>query len=197
MRFYIRELQRDFGITTVYVTHDQAEALVLADRIAVMMNGVVHQLDEPRAIYDRPASALVASFIGLTNLIAGEVEQSQNGALSVRTRWGVLSARGDTGRTVGEQVMVCVRPEAFTAARSDAEVTSLSRDGSANTLVGRVSESAYLGSLVDYRVETDDGLAIRCQSSTGEEFTAGELVSVRFDAARTWVVDRTPVEALA
>src|SRR5262245_54183645 len=73
MRFYVRSLQRDVGITTIYVTHDQAEAMVIADRIAVMFGGRVHQLAAPQEIYNRPQTWMVAEFIGLTNFIEGSI----------------------------------------------------------------------------------------------------------------------------
>ena len=189
MRFYIRELQREFGITTVYVTHDQAEALVLADRIAVMMDGVVHQLDAPKVIYERPASATVASFIGLTNLMSGVVQRNQDGALTLESRWGEIAASGASTRVVGERVSVCVRPEAFTLRSSDAADTAVTRDGRRTIVHARVHETAYLGSLIDYRVETDDGLELRCQTPGGAEFAVGAMVELSFDAQRSWVVD--------
>jgi len=195
MRFYIRELQREFGITTIYVTHDQAEALVLADRIAVMMDGVVRQLDAPKAIYERPASATVASFIGLTNLIGGVVRRNDGGALTLETHWGEVVAIGPATRAIGERVLVCVRPEAFSVHPSDAGTTSVGRDGARTVINARVHETAYLGSLIDYRLETDDGLVLRCQTPGGEEFAIGAMVEVSFDAQRSWVVDDEPAAA--
>ena len=195
MRFYIRELQREFGITTIYVTHDQAEALVLADRIAVMMDGVVRQLDAPKTIYERPASATVASFIGLTNLIGGVLTRNQDGALTVETRWGEIAASGPSSRPSGDRVLVCVRPEAFTVQASTRTATGVERDGARTVVSARVHETAYLGSLIDYRVETDDGLVLRCQTPGGAEFAVGEIVDLRFDATRSWVVDDEPAAA--
>jgi putative spermidine/putrescine transport system ATP-binding protein len=192
MRFYIRELQREFGITTIYVTHDQAEALVLADRIAVMMDGRLLQLGEPRAIYERPATARVAAFIGLTNLVPGRVTRRDDGALTLSTRWGELAANGGE-HDIGEEVLVCVRPEAFTVAPAEG-ATGVRREGEQTVVTGRVHEMAYLGSLIDYRVETDDGLSLRTQTSDGREFPPGTTVELRFHASRTWVVDRADAE---
>jgi putative spermidine/putrescine transport system ATP-binding protein len=194
MRFYIRELQREFGITTIYVTHDQAEALVLADRIAVMMDGVLQQIGAPREIYERPASARVAAFIGLTNLIEGTVTRNVAGAVTVRTRWGDVAATGDAARREGQAVLASVRPESLAMSAATGGSTSLQRDGDATIVTARVHEVAYLGNVVDYRVETDDGLTLRAQVSGGTEFDVGALVELRFPAAKCWVVDPGVVE---
>ena len=194
MRFYIRELQREFGITTIYVTHDQAEALVLADRIAVMMDGVLEQIGPPREIYERPASARVAAFIGLTNLIAGRIARNDRGALTLATRWGEIAARGGRDRPEGQDVLVSVRPEAFTMRSAAGGTIGVRRDGEHTVVTARVEEVAYLGSIVDYRVETGDGLSLRAQSAGGEEFEHASLVELRFHADKTWVVDPAGTE---
>jgi putative spermidine/putrescine transport system ATP-binding protein len=194
MRFYIRELQREFAITTIYVTHDQAEALVLADRIAVMMDGELHQLDVPKAIYERPASARVASFIGLANLIAGKVTANRDGALTVATPFGEIAACGSSGRSAGEEVQVCVRPEAFTVSQGGGAV-GLRRDGDTTVVTGQVREMAYLGSIIDYQVEAADGLFLRAQAVAGEEYPPGSLVELRFPAGKTWVIESQRQEA--
>jgi len=192
MRFYIRELQREFGITTIYVTHDQSEALVLADRIAVMMDGRLLQLGAPKEIYQRPASARVADFIGLTNLMPGTLVRNHGGSLTVATRWGEVAALGDPGRVVGGDVLISVRPEAFTLDGSSG-ATGLRREGDHTVVTARVRELAYLGSVIDYQIATDDGLSLRCHSSDGHEFAVDDTVSLRFDANRTWVVDAAGV----
>jgi putative spermidine/putrescine transport system ATP-binding protein len=189
MRFYIRELQREFDITTIYVTHDQAEALVLADRIAVMMDGVLHQIGAPRDIYERPASARVASFIGLTNLIEATVARNARGALTLATPWGEIAARGAPTRREGEAVLVSIRPESFTMTAAADSVTGVRRSGDATVVTAHVREMAYLGSIIDYRVETDDGLSLRAQSAGGEEYAPGEVVALQAPAAKAWVVD--------
>lgn len=189
MRFYIRELQREFAITTIYVTHDQAEALVLADRIAVMMDGKLHQLDTPKAIYERPISARVADFIGLTNLIPGEVQRCDGEAFTLKTRWGEVACKGPTTLRNGEDVLLCVRPEALSVTRAlPGEHEGFIRTGERNRIVARVTERAYLGSLIDYRLKIDDDLMLRAQTVGGFEFGLGERLALDFDAAKTWLV---------
>src|SRR6266436_947090 len=97
MRFYVRSLQQEVGITTIYVTHDQAEAMVIADRIAVMFNGGVHQLAPPHEIYHHPRTWRVAEFIGLTNFIDGRIVGQEGDLLVLDTELGVLRCRGPAG----------------------------------------------------------------------------------------------------
>ncbi|MDR7554441.1 MAG: ABC transporter ATP-binding protein [Armatimonadota bacterium] len=174
MRFYIRHLQREFGITTIYVTHDQAEAMVLADRIAVLRDGALQQVGPPEAIYRRPANAWVAEFIGLTNFIAGEVAGRQDGRLVVRTAVGTFTCQGDAP---GGPVLICVRPEAL-------------HIGAAlpNRLRAVVRERVFLGNLLDYRMEGADGLRLRVQADPSQAYPPGVAVDLAFAPEEAWVV---------
>jgi len=187
MRFFIKELQREFGITTIYVTHDQAEALVLADRIAVMMDGRLQQLAAPREVYERPANAVVADFIGLTNFIDGEIVRRDGASVTVGTPWGEVAALGADDRKVGEQVRVSVRPEAFTVRPSEA-APGLTRENDATVLTGTVGEVSYLGHVFDFHVHVGPGLLVRVQVADGACAIEGATVEIRFEAARTWAV---------
>ena len=187
MRFFIKELQREFGITTIYVTHDQSEALVLADRIAVMMAGRLQQLASPREVYERPANAVVADFIGLTNFIDGEIVRREGAHVTVRTPWGEVASLGAEERAVGEKVRVSVRPEAFTVRRSDG-TPGITRDGDATILTGVVGEVSYLGHVFDFHVRVDADLLVRVQLPDGSCAIEGATVEMRFDADRTWAV---------
>jgi putative spermidine/putrescine transport system ATP-binding protein len=178
MRFYIRHLQREFGITTIYVTHDQAEAMVLADRIAVIMNGVVQQVDRPEAIYRRPASRQVAEFIGLTNCIPGKMLGSGGDLLEVQTPVGVVQSCGSPDLQQGAAVVVSVRPESL-------HFTELE---GANTVGGVVREKAYLGNLVDYQVTVSAELSLRVQAAPDRKYEPGDRVRLAFAAADAWAV---------
>ncbi|MGQ0567994.1 MAG: ABC transporter ATP-binding protein [Armatimonadota bacterium] len=174
MRFYIRHLQREFGITTVYVTHDQAEAMVLADRIALMKDGHLQQLGSAEAIYRRPSNAWVAEFIGLSNFIRGTVAGHDDGTVRVRTPAGVFSCAGEAAS--GEAV-ICVRPE------------SLHFDGHhLNRLSVVVRERVFMGNLLDYQVEGPGGLRLRVQADPSRVFDPGASVDLSFSPADAWVV---------
>jgi iron(III) transport system ATP-binding protein len=160
MRFEIKSLVRRMGITSVYVTHDQAEAMVISDRIAVMDSGNVVQIGTAQDIYQKPANRFVADFIGAMNFMSGEVVQApQNtNAVYVRTEFAenlVCSAPGITGATPGEQVFASIRPE-------DVEVFTEPPQGRENLFKGIIAHKAYLGNFLYFFVNVD-GTMIRVQ----------------------------------
>ena len=181
MRFYVRSLQQEVGITTVYVTHDQAEAMVIADRIAVMFAGRIHQLAEPREIYHRPETAMVAEFIGLTNFIAGEIAGRDGDLVILETALGSLRGAGRPPETGEKSRVLIVRPEAIRASREPGPAAQ-------NRLAGTVRAVAFLGNLVDYRVEVSPGMVLRVQGDPHAGIGAGERVHLTFDPAATWSV---------
>ena len=113
MRFELKRLQRELGLTTIYVTHDQTEALALSDQIAVMKDGEIAQIGRPREIYDRPSNQFVADFVGTTNFIEGTVlrEADQDARYIVATAAGEIVASAAMPLRAGSSVMVSVRPE--------------------------------------------------------------------------------------
>ncbi len=147
MRSVIKEIQNRLGITTVYVTHDQEEAMAVSDRIAVMNLGVIQQIGTPKALYQRPANRFVASFIGRTNLMDA-VAKVEKGEKSIAFNNG-YQVRMDnlTDVTDGQKVSVSVRPEEL--------VISTSQDDKG--LVGKVQYSTFLGLNTHYVVELVDG----------------------------------------
>ena len=185
MRFYIRSLQREFHITTLYVTHDQAEALVLADRIAVLMNGVLRQYDRPEEVYRRPRSAAVAGFIGLTNLIAGRVRSRAGDRVVLDTGAGPITGFGDPALGPGEAALLSIRPEQLELRRPEAAPG----DGS-NVLHGTIRERTFLGSLTDFRVELAGDIVLRLQERVDTPGQVGEHVVISFEAADGWVLPR-------
>jgi ABC-type Fe3+/spermidine/putrescine transport system ATPase subunit len=146
VRTEIRRLQRELGITTVYVTHDQEEALSLSDRVAVMRQGVILQIAAPKELYERPGTRFVADFVGVNNFIAGICREVADGRVVVETTLGAL--RGRPGGTVGpgQRCVLAVRPENIAL-----------HPGPENTCPGRVVLASYLGSTLRYDVETTAG----------------------------------------
>jgi ABC-type Fe3+/spermidine/putrescine transport system ATPase subunit len=151
VRSEIRTLQQDLGITTVYVTHDQEEALSLSDRVAVMRDGRVQQVAAPRTLYERPANRFVADFVGTNNFIDGVCKEHAGDDAVVETALGPLRARRAPGISPGERCVLAVRPENV----------SLDAAGG-NRVEGRVRVSAYLGSTLRYEIETAPGLVLKC-----------------------------------
>ena len=153
MRVEIRRICKKSGITTVYVTHDQDEALSMADRIAVLKDGTVRQLGPPRELYRRPATKFVAEFLGETNCIQCQVSSQQGDTVVLETASGVLTAAWDGVQlTQGESVMCSVRPEAFREASADDQV---------NVLAGIIAEQIFLGDQAQNVVELQGGSTVR------------------------------------
>ena len=159
MRFELKRLQRELKITTVYVTHDQSEALALSRQIAVMNEGHILQIGTPREIYERPSSQFVADFVGNTNFVDGEVASVRTAADSadgddrehvyiVRTEIGDIAVRSDKELRCGERVAVSVRPE-------DVELAE-TRPAGENVWEGRVDQKVFLGEAVDFQVRVGD-----------------------------------------
>lgn len=137
MQLEIRELHRKLGLTVIFVTHDQGEALTMSDRVAVLNLGRIEQLDTPSGLYDRPCSRFVAEFIGETNLLDGTLKSCSGGLAMVELSLGpVISCRTELAPSTGAPVLVCVRPERLHL--SDAPILP-------NTLPARVEDGVYHG----------------------------------------------------
>ncbi len=191
MRFYIRSLQQEFGITTVYVTHDQAEALVLADRVAVMRGGVLQQIDAPEEIYRRPRNAWVADFVGIANLIPGRVVDDSDGVHVVETSVGRLRGVAGEITAADSDVVVNVRPESLRL-HVQLETGGLDRSGAIpaeNQLSGVVEDRAYLGNLADYRVRIGPDVVVRVQAEPFPVFHVGDRVALSFTAEQAWIIN--------
>ena len=147
MRFELKRLQRELRITTVYVTHDQSEALALSHEIAVMNEGRIQQIASPRDIYERPASAFVADFVGSTNFLDGSVlgPEGTDGRYRVRTEIGDLTVLGTEALHADDKVLLSVRPEDVDLAESKPE--------GINVREGKVDQKVFLGECVDFQVK--------------------------------------------
>jgi iron(III) transport system ATP-binding protein len=148
MREEIRRIHSELRITTIYVTHDQKESLSLADRMAVLRDGVVEQLGGPRAVYRQPANRFVADFIGETNWLEGEVLSSA--PLVVKTAFGNFASANASSLSVNAKVQVGFRPEAVRIGRSDQNCIGVS-----------VAHVSYLGEIEQYELELAPGLRVK------------------------------------
>jgi spermidine/putrescine transport system ATP-binding protein len=184
----LKRIQLEVGITFVYVTHDQEEALALSDRIAVMNGGQVEQLGTPEELYDRPATRFVADFIGTTNLLAGTVESVSTAGAVVRLAGGERCLSGNAGAAVGASVELVIRPEALTLAPDDGSPVS---NEPVRTLRGEVLQSAYLGTSVSHRVRTHGGQVLTVVVPRSiERPSPGDRVRVAWDPSDVLVLER-------
>jgi len=175
MRFEIRRLHEAFGITTLYVTHDQAEAMVISDRVAVLERGRVAQVGSAEELFERPRSRFVAEFIGRTNLIDGVAA-----APDVLERGGVRLGLATPALAPGARALVSVRPHRI-------ELVTIGGDGprAPNRFAGTVLRTSYLGDAVDYQVRLDaaSDLVLRVAAPAPARAAAGQRVQLAIDPA--------------
>jgi ABC-type Fe3+/spermidine/putrescine transport system ATPase subunit len=172
MRFELKRLQREAGVAAVYVTHDQAEALAISDRIAVMTAGAIEQVGRPREVYERPASRFVAGFVGVANLIEGVVEsRDANGTAAVATSEGTLRASAPATLAAGSRVVVVVRPE-------HVELRVPGAADADGAWPGTVVASAYAGDAVEHVVAVGP-LELRARTEASRILASGTPVQVR------------------
>jgi len=178
LRIEIVRLQREVGITSVYVTHDQAEAMVISDQVIVMNRGRIEQQGDARTIYTRPANRFVAEFIGLANLLPAAVVAGPAGEGFLRAevslgggRQAALRALVPQGQSAsGRKVLISVRPE-------DVEVGPAGAAGGDNRIEGTVVSAVYMGNYVDYQVEVGV-LRLRVQAKPSVAYREGDRVAL-------------------
>jgi spermidine/putrescine transport system ATP-binding protein len=181
MQIELKHLQTQLGITFVYVTHDQEEALTMSDRIAVMNRGQVLQIDDPITIYEKPATCFVADFIGESNFLKGAVDNVGNGQVRVHLAGGPQMSLPLNGHPVsqGQAVTITVRPEKL-------DLQPLNGDAhKSDILKGTVADVVYLGTDTRYTVElpSKEAMVIRVQNVRGknwQKFTVGEAVKIEW-----------------
>ena len=151
MRFELKRLQSELGVTTVYVTHDQNEALALSHQVAVMNQGRIVQLGTPHEIYEKPRSRFVADFVGTTNFIPGRVVSAAGGPLKVSTALGEFIAHAPEAMAPGAPVVLSIRPEdvRLHEARPAGEAAT-------NLCEGRVETRVFLGECVDFEIRVGE-----------------------------------------
>ncbi len=168
MRELVQEVQKKGGYTTVFVTHDQEEAVVLADRIALLFEGKLQMYDEPQAFYERPASQRIAEFFGATNFIRG---RASNG--TVETPLGSLSL---AGAAAPGEVTLTIRPEAVRLGEGE------------NSFCAQVTRVVYLGTRIECDLDAN-GVVLRVAVSPDARVREGEKVAARLPAESLWVLE--------
>jgi iron(III) transport system ATP-binding protein len=194
MRFELKRIQRELGLTTIYVTHDQSEALALSHEIAVMHEGRIVQIGSPRDIYERPRTRFVADFIGTTNFLDGTVlgSDGRDGFMRVSTALGPLRVRGDAGLGANMPVVVSVRPE-------DVELSDEppANADSYNLCTGLVDQKVFLGEYVDFQIKAGESLLLaRAHSSI--RTPVGDPIHMRMNPEKCIaIVDAAPAREAA
>ena len=173
MQIEIRRIQQELSITTIYVTHDQTEAMNMSDRIVVMHDGVIEQLGTAEEIYRRPSSRFVADFVGQINLLAGRVVGDDGDGVVVEAAGAVMRASKHDGVRRDAEVSIGIRPELFKAVTNEGVPVGM------NALGGRIAGRTFAGNLLHVYVDLDDGtrvvLEARPQDPLGEDGTAIRL----------------------
>ncbi len=180
MRAELRSLQKRTGVTFIYITHDQSEALAMSDRVAVMSAGVVQQVGAPRDLYDNPATPFVATFVGETNVLPCTVKAIENGIATVESAQGTLTGRAGNGLTRGAAARLYVRPEAVKP-----------RQEGANRLTATIERIDFEGAFAMAHGQTEDGTRLLASIASTELASAppiGTKAGFCFDSANAVVL---------
>ncbi len=182
MRFELKRLQRELGVTTIYVTHDQAEALALSHEVAVMNEGRIVQIGSPRAIYERPLNRFVSEFIGSSNFVDATVLGADNtpGLWRVRTSFGDLLAHSETPLLSGASVTLSIRPE--NVVLSEAETPA-----AANRFTGMVSSKVFQGDFADFQIRVAN-VTLLSRTHPSLRTPTGETVHLSIDPEKCIVL---------
>jgi iron(III) transport system ATP-binding protein len=174
LRFELKRLQRDQGITTVYVTHDQSEALSMSNEIAVMNNGRISQMGNPFSVYLEPENDFVADFVGLTNFIKGVVRDTSGSGGTVKTVDGMLTVDSMVGLQSGDECVVSIRPEQIQVMR---DTTGRGQ----NIFPGTVVTRLFTGECMDYQIQLGTE-TIRVRTAASERFSTGKPITLSLPA---------------
>jgi spermidine/putrescine transport system ATP-binding protein len=179
MQLELKQLQTHVGITFLYVTHDQEEALTMSDRIALMRAGRIEQVGTPQEIYDRPASRYVADFIGETNLLSGRLQDLTGEDATVDVEGHLLRAPAPPGLRIGQEVWLSVRPEVLSVL-SDGQIPP-----GHNVIEATADEAIYAGSLIKLRLRLASGTPLVLHAApTALTVTLGQAVRVGWPRER-------------
>ena len=184
MRAELKRLQRETGVTAIYVTHDQSEALAISDRIAVMDQGLIMQIGPPKEIYERPTSEFVANFIGTTNLLRGRLKSDVpiGGAGLIETKLGSLTCAFTADVKASPTVGVVIRPENVTIELADSDAAAQVSEINKNE--GTDLNETYLGEIVEYEIGIGDE-TILVRTKPGKPIAQTDRVIVQFPPSQT------------
>ncbi len=205
MRLEIRRIQQSFGITSIYVTHDQAEAMTVSDRIAVMRGGLVMQVGSPFEIYSRPANRFVADFIGRANFFESRVlEAGPDGCLVETLGKAARAASLAPGVVVGAPALLVLRPESLRLRSASGTAASGAAAGSATAggaeaelpfAAGKVTKAVYLGSVIEYEIDAGGPRPVLALSHDPVDqgfFRVGDQVTISFSSRAAHAI---PIDA--
>ena len=182
MRVELKELQRRTGITFVYVTHDQAEALALSDQVAVMSAGRLQQYGTPFEVYAHPANRMVADFMGLVNLVPGRLREVRGGGGTIEVAGDLaLNVAKIDGLAAGDSVEIAIRPE---------NIRLATPTGGAAAGLATITNHVFLGNISEYYAALPSGQVLRVQTHPLQQFAVGDRVAVEIDAAQCSVFRR-------
>jgi spermidine/putrescine transport system ATP-binding protein len=193
MQIELKRIQDQVGITFIYVTHDQEEALSMSDRVAVMSNGVIEQLDEPRAIYDRPLTPFVADFIGDMNFLDGDIAEAADGGFAADVGQGVV-VRGRGAASRGRRLRIGIRPERMNAHPGPPP-------GTVNSAGAEVITKMYLGDQVQIVAQLVNGASVVVREQRASADPAldtihpGDRVAISWDEAAPLILGDAPPPA--
>ncbi len=195
MQVELKRIQSEIGITFIFVTHDQDEAMTMSDRIAVMRHGRIEQLGSPEELYERPRTEFVAGFLGVSNLLDGEVTGRDGDLVEIRLADGTILRAPGESTNGATNVQVGVRPEKLRVLARGADGTG--PDQGTNSLDGTVLDASYIGVSTQYLVQTTDGHRLTVYAQNLETSGAigtiadGEAVRLTWNPQHTFVIDRT------
>ncbi|MDC0868024.1 ABC transporter ATP-binding protein [Paracoccaceae bacterium] len=185
MKFWIKDLQKSLGITTIYVTHDQGEALTMSDRIAVMRDGKISQVGTPKEIYERPENQFVTEFMGESNLLAGKVVSNQGETCNLSIGTHTVSAPVRVGTKLNDEVILAIRPERVLIAAE-------AKSAPDNALQLPLKSVTYQGSLIRFQMDLGgQELVAEVPNRFGTpDFDSGAMIDVGWRTGCAWIIPK-------
>ena len=188
MQIELKRLQKKLGITFVYVTHDQEEAMTMSDRIAVMSDGLILQIDNPVEIYEKPKSRFVADFIGESNIFEGKIKTMEDGILHAECKQGDCLLYGK-GFEAGEDIFISVRPEYLMLSKEEQEGFSLK---------AKIIDYVFMGTLVKAILLTEDGKEIKySRFEKNQSLDIGDEVYLYWDYDKGVAIKKTSFDEMS